>query len=34
MKVMVITGSSKGIGAFLAKHYLQLGHVVVGCSRG
>jgi 3-oxoacyl-[acyl-carrier protein] reductase len=32
-KVVIITGSSKGLGAFLAKHYLQKGYVVAGCSR-
>lgn len=32
--VTIITGSSRGIGLHLAKHYLQLGHKVVGCSRG
>jgi 3-oxoacyl-[acyl-carrier protein] reductase len=33
-KVMVITGSRKGIGRFLAEHYLAQGFKVVGCSRG
>jgi 3-oxoacyl-[acyl-carrier protein] reductase len=32
--VTLITGTRKGIGRFLAKHYLDRGHVVVGCSRG
>lgn len=32
-KVIVITGTSKGIGKFLAKEYLNLGYIVVGCSR-
>ena len=32
--VTLVTGSSKGIGRFLAEHYLARGHVVVGCSRG
>lgn len=32
--VTLITGTRKGIGRFLAEHYLSLGHIVVGCSRG
>jgi 3-oxoacyl-[acyl-carrier protein] reductase len=32
--VTMITGTRKGIGHFLAQHYLEQGHVVVGCSRG
>ena len=32
--VLIITGTSKGIGAALAKHYLDAGYRVVGCSRG
>ena len=31
--VIVITGTRKGIGRFLAEHYLQRGHSVIGCSR-
>lgn len=31
--VTVVTGSSRGIGRFLAEHYLERGHAVVGCSR-
>src|SRR5262249_38951695 len=31
--VMVITGTRKGIGRFLAEHYTQQGFEVVGCSR-
>jgi 3-oxoacyl-[acyl-carrier protein] reductase len=31
--VTVISGTRKGIGRFLADHYLALGHRVVGCSR-
>lgn len=31
--VTLITGTRKGIGRFLAEHYLQQGHQVVGCSR-
>jgi 3-oxoacyl-[acyl-carrier protein] reductase len=32
--VTLITGARKGIGRFLAEHYLAQGHRVVGCSRG
>jgi len=31
--VVLITGSRKGIGEYLVKHYLAQGHQVVGCSR-
>jgi 3-oxoacyl-[acyl-carrier protein] reductase len=31
--VTVITGTRKGIGRFLAEHYLDQGHEVIGCSR-
>ncbi len=31
--VSLITGTSKGIGRFLAEHYVRRGHRVVGCSR-
>ncbi|MBL8152660.1 MAG: SDR family oxidoreductase [Anaerolineae bacterium] len=31
--ITLITGTRKGIGRFLAEHYLQLGHRVIGCSR-
>jgi 3-oxoacyl-[acyl-carrier protein] reductase len=31
--VTLITGTRKGIGKYLAEHYLQQGHQVVGCSR-
>jgi 3-oxoacyl-[acyl-carrier protein] reductase len=31
--VVLITGSRKGIGRFLAEHYLAQGHLVYGCSR-
>jgi 3-oxoacyl-[acyl-carrier protein] reductase len=31
--VTLITGTRKGIGRFLVDHYMQRGHVVVGCSR-
>lgn len=33
-KVMVITGTRKGIGKQLAEYYLKNGYCVVGCSRG
>jgi 3-oxoacyl-[acyl-carrier protein] reductase len=32
--VMLITGSRKGIGRYLAEHYLKKGYLVEGCSRG
>lgn len=32
--VTLITGTRKGIGEYLAKHYLEQGHIVIGCSRG
>ncbi|MEI8349022.1 MAG: SDR family oxidoreductase [Candidatus Omnitrophota bacterium] len=32
-QVMLITGTSRGIGKFLAKHYVQRGFSVIGCSR-
>jgi 3-oxoacyl-[acyl-carrier protein] reductase len=32
-KVTLITGTRKGIGRFLAEHYVGQGHRVVGCSR-
>ena len=32
--VILITGTSKGIGAHLARHYLDAGWQVAGCSRG
>lgn len=33
-KRMLITGTRKGIGRYLAEYYLRQGHHVVGCSRG
>jgi len=33
-RVMVITGTRKGIGNYLALYYLERGFYVVGCSRG
>lgn len=32
--VMIITGTRKGIGEHLARHYLGAGYRVAGCSRG
>ena len=32
-KVVIITGTSRGIGKFLAEHYLDAGALVFGCSR-
>lgn len=34
MKIIVITGTRKGIGKSLAEHYLSEGWHVAGCSRG
>jgi 3-oxoacyl-[acyl-carrier protein] reductase len=31
--ITLITGARKGIGRYLAQHYLQQGHRVIGCSR-
>lgn len=31
--VTLVTGARKGIGRYLAEHYVQQGHRVVGCSR-
>ena len=33
-RVMMVTGSRKGIGRFLAEYYLAKGYMVEGCSRG
>lgn len=33
-RVMMITGTRKGIGAYLAKYYVEKGLKVLGCSRG
>lgn len=33
-RVMLISGTSRGIGRQLAVHYLQQGYAVAGCSRG
>ncbi|WP_419677892.1 SDR family NAD(P)-dependent oxidoreductase [Aliarcobacter lanthieri] len=32
-KVVVITGTSKGIGKTISLHYLEKGFIVIGCSR-
>ena len=32
--IIIITGTSKGIGRHLAEHYLENGWIVAGCSRG
>ena len=32
--VMIITGTRKGIGKYLAEYYLGKGLIVIGCSRG
>jgi len=34
LPIMVITGTSKGIGLGLAKHFAGHGYLVIGCSRG
>ncbi len=31
--ITLITGTRKGIGKFLAEHYVKQGHQVIGCSR-
>lgn len=33
-KVIIITGTRKGIGRELSKYYLDKEHIVIGCSRG
>lgn len=32
--IIVITGTRKGIGRYLAEEYVKEGHIVIGCSRG
>jgi 3-oxoacyl-[acyl-carrier protein] reductase len=32
-RVVLVTGARKGIGEYLARHYLEAGHAVIGCSR-
>ena len=33
-EIILITGTRKGIGKYLAEHYLEKGLTVIGCSRG
>lgn len=33
-RVMVVTGTSKGIGNWIARHFIADGYLVAGCSRG
>ncbi len=33
-KVLIITGTRKGIGKELAEYYLNKGNIIIGCSRG
>jgi len=33
LPVTLITGARKGVGKYLAQHYVQNGHIVIGCSR-
>ena len=33
-RVLLVSGSSKGIGRYLVEYYLAKGYLVVGCSRG
>ncbi|MEX1014838.1 MAG: SDR family NAD(P)-dependent oxidoreductase, partial [Candidatus Paceibacterota bacterium] len=33
-KVFLITGTSRGVGKYLAEYYTNLGNDVIGCSRG
>lgn len=32
-KVLLVTGSSRGIGKYIAEHYCKLDYTVIGCSR-
>ena len=32
--VMIITGTRKGIGKYLAEYYIEKGFIVIGSSRG
>ncbi|MCH8314050.1 MAG: oxidoreductase, partial [Nitrospinae bacterium] len=32
-QTILISGTSKGIGRYLAEYYLDAGYLVVGCSR-
>ena len=33
-EIVLVTGTRKGIGRFLAEYYAERGYQVVGCSRG
>jgi len=33
-KIMIITGTRKGIGRYLAEYYIKKSYFVIGCSRG
>ncbi len=33
-RIMIITGSRKGIGKYMAEYYLEKGFQVIGCARG
>jgi 3-oxoacyl-[acyl-carrier protein] reductase len=33
-KIIIVTGSRKGLGKDICLHYLQQGDIVIGCSRG
>ena len=33
-KIILITGTRKGIGRYLSEYYLERGFLVIGCSRG
>lgn len=33
-EIVLITGTSRGIGEYLSRHYISKGYIVVGCSRG
>ncbi len=32
-KIMLVTGTSRGIGRYLVEHYLERGYMIIGCSR-
>ncbi len=34
LKIILITGTRKGIGKDIAMHFLRKNHIVIGCSRG
>ena len=33
-KIIIVTGTRKGLGMGISSYYLQQGHTVIGCSRG